>query len=286
MLKINNTDWFIETMLGCAMGLAVEDKLHEEQSPYQKIEVYQTQTFGRLMVIDGCTMLTSRDNFIYHEMMTHPVLFTHPQPCEVVIIGGGDCGTLQQVLQHDTVKKATQIDIDERVTRVSEQYFPELCTHNQDPRATLLFDDGIRWIQGCSPNSLDVIIVDSTDPEGPGKVLFTEDFYRACWNALRDGGILVQQSESPLLHTDSIIVPMHKILRGAGFALTRTLHFPLMIYPSGWWTATMGCKNQDFPTFREADARQKSFATQYYNADIHQASLVLPNFLQEALRSQ
>jgi len=283
MLKIDNKDWFVETMQGCAMGLAVEDKLHEEQTQYQKIEVYQTQTFGKLMVIDGCTMLTSRDNFIYHEMMTHPVLFTHPQPRQVVIIGGGDCGTLQQVLQHENVEKATQIDIDERVTRVSEHYFPELCTHNQDPRAELLFDDGIRWIQECPANNVDVIIVDSTDPEGPGEVLFTADFYHACWNALRDGGILVQQSESPLLHAESIILPMHKTLRESGFAATRTLHFPLMIYPSGWWTATMGCKNQDFPMFREMDARQKNFATEYYNADIHQASLVLPSFLQTLL---
>ncbi len=283
MIQIDPKNWFFEPHQGSAIGLEIQHKLHEEQSSYQKIEVYATQTFGHLLVLDGYVMLTSRDNFIYHEMMSHPALFTHPNPQRVVIIGGGDGGTLQQVLQHEEVKQATQIDIDERVTRVSEQFFPELCTHNNDPRATLLFIDGLRWMREAAAKSIDVIIVDSTDPVGPGEGLFTADFYRDCYRALDDGGILVQQSESPLLHADSIIKPMHQALRTAGFEATRTLQFPLCTYPSGWWTATLGGKEKKFPTFREEQARQASFDTRYYTADIHQASFALPRFLQQLL---
>src|SRR5690606_11377001 len=155
---------------------------------------------GRLMVIDGSIMLTQRDNFLYHEMMSHPALFTHPDPKRVVIIGGGDCGTLREVLKHASVESVVQIDIDERVTRLSERFFPELCSSNGDPRADLRFEDGIEWIKRAADGSIDVLIIDSTDPVGPAVGLFAVDFYRECCRALAANGVMVQQSESPLLH--------------------------------------------------------------------------------------
>lgn len=279
-----DSNWFSEAIeeTGTGFSLKIKEKLHEEQSEFQKIEVYETATFGKLMVIDGCTMVSSRDNFLYHEMMSHPALFTHQAPKRVAIIGGGDCGTLREVLRHAQVEKATQIDIDERVTRVSEIYFPELCESNDDPRAELLFIDGIRWMQEAPSDSLDIIIVDSTDPIGPGEVLFTEAFYRACFNALDSGGILVQQSESPLLHMD-IIKRMYRDMGRAGFADTQTLNFPQCIYPSGWWSATLARKEQRIEGFREADVRGRDFATRYYNAEIHKAALAMPEFFKQQL---
>src|SRR5439155_10962993 len=121
-------------------------KLHEEQSAYQRIEIYQTETFGKLMTLDGLVMVTDRDNFIYHEMMSHPALYSHPCPTRVLIIGGGDCGTLREVLKHPTVELAEQVELDERVTRVAERFFPDLCESNRDPRARLHFADGIAWV--------------------------------------------------------------------------------------------------------------------------------------------
>ncbi len=149
---------------------------------FQTIEIYDSTDWGKLMVIDGCTMVTTRDNFLYHEMMSHPALFTHPRAKRVVIIGGGDCGTLREVLKHDEVESAVQVEIDERVTRLAEQYFPELCESNKlDPRAQLLFIDGIQWMADCEGRiALDVIIVDSTDPIGPAEGLFNEAFYQSC----------------------------------------------------------------------------------------------------------
>jgi spermidine synthase len=234
------------------------------------------------MVIDGCTMVTTRDNFLYHEMMSHPALFTHPRARRVVIIGGGDCGTLREVLKHDEVESAIQVEIDERVTRLAEQYFPELCESNNDPRAQLLFIDGIKWMAECEPESLDIVIVDSTDPIGPAEGLFNEAFYRSCLKALRHGGILVQQSESPLAHLP-LLKNIRKAMKGAGFQALRTLTFPQPCYPTGWWSATLARKGVDLEDFRERGAEMKQFPTRYYNAQIHKAALATPEFLKEAL---
>jgi spermidine synthase len=209
--------WFDERhdYAGSSIGFRVNERLHAEQTPFQSIEIWDTTDWGKLMVIDGCTMVTTRDNFLYHEMMSHPALFTHPRARRVVIIGGGDCGTLREVLKHDEVESAIQVEIDERVTRLAEQYFPELCESNNDPRAQLLFIDGIKWMAECEPESLDIVIVDSTDPIGPAEGLFNEAFYRSCLKSLRHGGILVQQSESPLAHLP-LLKNIRKAMKGAG----------------------------------------------------------------------
>jgi spermidine synthase len=279
-----DTRWFTEAHLpsGSSIGFRVTRKLEEARTPFQHIEVWETTDWGKLMVIDGCVMLTSRDNFLYHEMMSHPALYTHPAPKQVVIIGGGDCGTLREVLKHREVERVVQCDIDEQVTRLAERHFPELCESNGDPRATLMFDDGVRLMAETEPDSVDVVIVDSTDPVGPAEGLFGAKFYESCLRALRPGGILVQQSESPLAHLD-LIRAMRSAMLGAGFAATRTLPFPQPCYPTGWWSATMARKGSTSFDFREQDAAAKSFPTRYYNASIHRAALALPEFMREAL---
>jgi len=278
-----DAQWFTEEQAssGTAFSLKIKRKLHEEQSEFQFLEIYETEQFGNLMIIDGCTMVSTRDNFFYHEMISHPVLFTHPNPKRVWIIGGGDCGTLREVLKHPCVELAVQIDIDERVTRLSEIYFPELCESNNDPRADLKFIDGIKWVKDAAPNSVDIIIVDSTDPVGPAEGLFCADFYKDCFNALGENGIVVQQSESALLHM-KILKEMREEMRAGGFCQMQTLFFPQCIYPSGWWSATMATKG-DLAGFREQDALGKDFETVYYNADIHKASLAMPEFFKKAL---
>ena len=283
-MALDNT-WFSEPhpASGSAFSLQIEERLFARQSPYQYVEVYATVGFGNLMVIDGCIMLSQRDNFLYHEMLVHPALFTHPDPRRVLIIGGGDCGTLREVLKHPGVKQVVQVDIDEVVTRAAEQYFPELCESNQDPRAQLHFADGIAWVQNAAPASYDVIIVDSTDPVGPAEGLFAAPFLQDCRRALGDTGLLVQQSESPLFHLESILKPLQRTLYQAGFAAVHTLHFPQCVYPSGWWTVTLATKTGDPTRFREQDAAAKPFATEYYNVDIHRASLATPEFMRRTL---
>lgn len=262
---------------GSAFSLEIKQKLHEEKTPFQTIEIYETTHFGHLMLIDGCNMLTTRDNFLYHEMMAHCCLFTHPAPKNIVIVGGGDCGTMQQVLQHDSVEHVFQVEIDERVTRLAEKYFPELCTNNDDPRAEFAFIDGIHWMSEAENGSVDVIIIDSTDPVGPGEVLVTKEFYHHCHRVLKNNGLLIQQSESPFLHLD-IIKNMHKNLNHAGFDSTQLINFPQPCYPTGWWSATMAGKGIDLTQFREQDVANKRFVTHYYNEQIHRGAMAQGNF--------
>ncbi len=278
------SDWFTEICKegGSAFSFKLKEKLHEEKSPFQKIEIWETEGYGTLMTIDGYIMLTDRDNFLYHEMMSHPALFTHPEPKRVVIIGGGDCGTLREVLRHPGVESVVQVDIDERVTRLSEQYFPQLCESNGDPRASLMFDDGIKYMADAAAGGVDLVIVDSTDPIGPAEGLFNEAFYRSCHQALGEHGILVQQSESPLYHM-KLLKAMHGAMRAAGFQQTLALPFPQPVYPSGWWSATLALKGGSPAAFREQDARDKPFATEYYNAEIHRAALAQPEFMRREL---
>jgi spermidine synthase len=279
--------WFTEHYApsGSSIGFRVRAKLHEEKTPFQTIAIYDSTDWGRLMVIDGCMMVTTRDNFLYHEMIVHPALYTHAAPKRVVIIGGGDCGTLREVLRHAEVEHAVQVEIDERVTRLAEEHFPELCAANGDARAELRFDDGIRYMAECAPGSVDVVIVDSTDPVGPAEGLFNAAFYRSCHRALADGGVLVQQSESPLAHLP-LIQAMRAAMRQAGFGPPATLPFPQPCYPTGWWSCTLARKGAAaIEAFREADAAAKPFATRYYNAGVHRAALIAPEFLREALRA-
>lgn len=280
-----NSNWFTEECLksGVAFSLKIHKKLHEEQTPYQKIEIYATNNFGNLMVIDGFIMLTERDNFIYHEMMSHPALFAHPNPENILIVGGGDCGTLREVTNHDCVQKVTQVEIDQRVTDLSLEYFPELCEKNNDPRIELVFNDAIKWVKDAPSKSIDLIIVDSTDPIGPAEGLFSTPFYKDCMRVLKTDGLVVQQSESPLIHFESIIQPMHTCMQQAGFKKTKLLYFPLASYPSGWWTATVASKNKEIKFAREKKSKNLNFPTRYYNHAIHQACFAAPQFICEQL---
>ncbi len=268
--------------MGAAFSLKITRLLDEVQSPFQHIAVYATEHWGNLMVIDDAFMLTSLENFVYHEMLVHPALFAHPAPRDVIIIGGGDCGTLSEVLKHTEVARVTQIDIDEQVTRMAEKWFPELCTRNNDPRATLRFEDGVKFMREAKDASADIIIVDSTDPVGPGEGLFGAHFIADCFRVLREGGILVSQSESPFYHMP-VLQNVHRAMQQAGFRDRRSLLFPQPVYPGGSITCTLARKGGTLDDFREADVNAKHFATRFYNAGIHRGALTPPEFVREAL---
>jgi spermidine synthase len=283
---MTEANWFQENFehTGSSIGFRIVRKLDEVQSPFQNIEIYQTTDFGNLMVIDGAMMVTTRENFFYHEMMAHAPIYTHPAPRNIVIIGGGDCGTLRECLKHADIESAVQCDIDEQVTRMAEKYFPELCESNNDPRAKVMFDDGIAYMRDADPESIDIIIVDSTDPVGPAEGLFNRAFYEDCFKALRPDGLLVQQSESPLalMH---LIQDMVSAMSDAGFQNFRTLPFPQPCYPTGWWSCTIASKQaRNLTEFRQQQANAKPFATEYYNAGVHTGALLQPEFMKRALK--
>lgn len=284
MTESLDTGWFTEVFdsHGSAFSLKVREKLWDVTSAYQHLEVYATETYGNLMVLDGCVMLSDRDNFLYHEMIAHPALFAHAAPKRVVIIGGGDCGTLREVLKHPGVEHVTLIDIDEEVTKAAERFFPALTESNDDPRAELKFADGVKWVDETDDESVDVVIIDSTDPVGPAEGLFKTDFLKRCHRLLRQGGVMVQQSESPLYHSGSIIRELRRDMRAAGFESVATLPFPQPVYPSGWWSVTLAGKGVDVKSFREADAAASDMTLDYYTAEAHRGALALPPFMRRA----
>jgi spermidine synthase len=270
----SDRNWFTEVCSesGSAESWAIEAHLAREISDYQTIDVYRTSHWGNLMVIDGFVMLSSRDNFIYHEMLVHPALFSHPHPRRVLIVGGGDCGTLREVLRHAAVERCTQVEIDEQVTRLAEKFFPELCERNADPRAQLIFDDGLAHVKNLEPGSVDVIIVDSTDPIGPAEGLFGPEFVADCFAALADGGLYLQQSESPLIHR-RLIDGIRDNMEAAGFDTIRTLGFPQPCYPSGWWSVTQARKGGDIQPADPERFAASGIETRYYNPGVHVGAL-------------
>ncbi len=276
-MAIDDT-WYTEEWAdqGSAISLKIKTKLCDRQSPYQRIEIFETESFGRLMTLDGLVMVTERDNFIYHEMLTHPALCSHKQPEKVLVIGGGDCGTLKEVLKHEAVKHVDMVELDADVTHVAEEFFPELCSSNHDPRAAIHFEDGIKWVKDANEQHYDVILVDSTDPVGPAAGLFEIEFYRQCFRVLTGNGILALQSESPLFHP-SLIQAVDDALGQAGFTKRKLFHFPQCTYPSGWWSATVAAKNA---TLSVDLLRRPTLDTRYYSHELYAAAAIPPRFLQ------
>ena len=205
--KNQNLDlWFNdspEIAHGCRIGIKIKDVLCHFRSAFQEIAVFDTERLGRMLVLDGITMLTEFDEFAYHEMIAHVPLAVHPAPQNVLVIGGGDGGTAREVLKHPDVKRVDVCEIDEDVIKVCRRYLPTLASSFDDDRVRVLFEDGARYVQE-HPRCYDVIIVDSTDPVGPGQVLFQRKFYEDMKSALRDGGIAVTQCESMYFHKDVI----------------------------------------------------------------------------------
>lgn len=276
--------WFYEHYdEKASLGLKVRRKLHEEQSKFQKIEVFETEFFGNLLTLDGLVMLSEKDEFVYHEMITHMPLCTHPRPERVLVVGGGDGGAIREILRHDTVKEAVLCEIDERVTRVCEKFFPSTTTGLNDPRVQCHFDDGFAFMQRHE-NYFDVIITDSSDPVGPGVALFKEDYYRLVKKALRPGGIMVSQSESPWFYEEtmgSMTAAMGQVFRNV-----QTYIALIPLYPSGFWTISFASDDHRLEKFDAARSAKIAANSRYYNPDIHRGATALPNFVRAIVKNK
>ena len=265
---------------GIPTMLEVGNRLECIHSPFQKIELYQTTQFGTMMVIDDVIMLTQRDNAGYHEMAAHVPLIAHPNPKKVLVVGGGDGGTITQVLKHSSVREVVLCEIDQTVIDLSKKYFPEFAPSFDNPRVTIVVEDAAHYIK-TQKDQFDVICVDSTDPFGPGEALFTEEFYKDIAAALTKDGIAVTQSESMFLYTD-LIAKLYAYNR-AMFAYASYYYTVVPTYPGG----TIGfsfCSKKHNP-FDHIDAQRIAAlgALDYYNEGMHRASFQLPQFLIDRL---
>jgi spermidine synthase len=264
-----------EVAHGCRIGIKIRDVLCHTRSAFQEIAVFETERLGRMLVLDGITMLTEFDEFAYHEMIAHVPLTVHPHPESVLVIGGGDGGTVREVLKHPDVKRVDVCEIDEDVIKVCRRYLPSLASSFDDGRVRVLLEDGARFVRE-HPGSYDAIIVDSTDPVGPGQVLFQREFYEHMRAALKQGGIAVTQCESMYFHQD--------VIRGV-YAFVRELYpewgyyYTLVpTYPSGI-IGFFFCSLGPDPVKDISPQRAKRLdGLKYYTPETHRAAFTLPRF--------
>ncbi|MEX2104185.1 MAG: polyamine aminopropyltransferase [Bacilli bacterium] len=254
----------------------IKRTLHTEQTDFQKLDMIETVEFGNMLVLDGMVMTTEKDEFVYHEMVAHPALFTHPNPENVLVVGGGDGGVIREILKHDKVKKATLVEIDGKVIEYSKKYLPSIAGKLDDPRVDVQVDDGFMHIIK-SKNVYDVIMVDSTEPVGPAAPLFERGFYQGIYEALKQDGIFVAQTDNPWFKED-LIRKVNKDVKDI-FPITKVYIANIPTYPSGLWTFTMGSKKYD-PEKVNATGLQE-IETKYYTPRLHNAAFALPKFVED-----
>ena len=253
--------------------------LHEEKSEYQEILVLESPHFGKLLVLDGVVQLDERYEFMYHEFIAHVPLYAHPDPQEVLIIGGGDGGTLREVLKHESVKRAVLVDIDRRVIEVSKEFFPTLSSGFDDPRAIVINEDGYKYVQECE-GEFDVVIVDSTDPVGFAHVLTTEDFFRFVHRALKEDGIFTAQTESLHYHLE-MVVRIQKTLKKV-FPVVDLYTSVVPIYAGYWWTYSIASKKHPV---REP-SREVKVSTKIYSEQMHRYAFLPEDFYKKILEEK
>lgn len=271
--------WFTEKQTpSVSFSCKTNRTLVKERTPYQELALIDTEQFGRMLVLDGMVQTTVKDEFIYHEMITWPALNTHPDPRQVLVIGGGDGGTIREIVKHPRVEKATLVEIDRRVIEVAREYLPEISCALSHPKVEILVQDGMAHVRE-NKDKYDIIIVDSTEPVGPAVGLFSEPFYRDIYGALKEDGLFVAQTESPFFN-DDLIRRVFASLKGI-FPLVRLYLAYVPTYPSGMWSFTMGSKKYD-PLETDGN-RVNGVTTRYYTPQIQKSAFQLPVFVEELL---
>ncbi len=276
---MNNKELWIEEKLeiknGRALKIRITKSLEKIKSKFQEIEVVESQSFGKILLIDEVIMLTEADEFCYHEMIAHVPLCVHPKAQTVLVIGGGDGGTVREILKHDNVKEVDVCEIDEKVIEISKRHFPNLANSFNDPKVKVYCEDGNKFIKRRK-NEYDVIIVDSSDPIGPAEVLFRREFYEAMFQALKDYGIVVTQAESFFYHSE-IIKSLFSFIKEI-YPISEYYYTMVPTYPSGVIGFTF-CSKKYHPLndFNQSETL-KLTDLKYYNKDIHRASFALPTF--------
>mgnify|MGYP000906999003 CR=1 FL=1 len=269
--------WYTERQTGAVgLTLRIRRTLVSERTPFQHLAVLDTEQFGRMLVLDGMVQATVGDEFIYHEMIAHVALNTHPCPRSVAVIGGGDGGAIREILKHASVEKAVLVEIDAQVIEASRKYLPEISMALDDPRVEIRVEDGLRHVKEHK-EAYDVIIVDSTEPVGAAVGLFSSEFYSDIYDSLREEGILVAQTESPFYNRD-LIKRSTAAIAGV-FPVTRLYLASIPTYPSGLWSFTLGSKEHD--PLSVTPSRFADLDTRYYTPDVHRAAFSLPRFVQE-----
>ncbi|HZS63264.1 MAG TPA: polyamine aminopropyltransferase [Xanthobacteraceae bacterium] len=277
--------WIAETLfdeLGFRMTFEVERVLYETRTEHQHLILFEHNFFGKMLMLDGATQITSRDEFIYQEMMSHVPLFAHGRAKEVLIIGGGDCGIAEEVLKHKSVARLTQVEIDASVIEFSKEHYPEFTGPVfADKRFNSVIADGMAYVAETD-RRFDVIIVDSTDPQGPGAVLFTREFYANCKKCMAEGGVMVTQNGVPFFQADELVTSVRYFRELYADGACYVAAIPTYVgghMAMGWAADDPALRQASAETIAERYKAAGSFKTQYWTPDVHKAAFALPRFI-------
>lgn len=266
------------------LSIRVEQQLFSAQSEFQRIDVLESREFGRILVADGDLMLTEKDEFIYHEMITHVPMAVHPHVEQVLVIGGGDGGIVRELAKYDTVQKIDVVEADLLLVEVCRKYFPQMACSLNDPRVKIFNEDGLRFVRSRS-DEYDLIIIDSPNPFGPGEGLFTKEFYGNCYNALHSDGVMINQHESPFYKEEAFQCQrMHKRIIES-FPISRIYQAHIPSYPSGHWL--FGFASKKYHPLDDLDGTTwmlKGISTKYYLPRLHAGVFALPAYVEELVK--
>lgn len=266
-------------------SIRVEKQLYSAQSPFQRIDIFESKEFGKFLTLDGLMMVTEKDEFIYHDMITHIPMATNPNIKNVLVIGAGDGGTVRELTRYEGIERIDMVEIDKMVVDACRDFLPQTACKLYDKRVNLFFEDGLKFVR-TRQNEYDLIIVDSTDPFGPGEGLFTKEFYGNCFNALNKDGILVNQHETP--YYPSYAKSMQRAHKRINefFPICRVYQAHIPTYPSGHWLFGFASKRFDpISDLNEAAWNNLGLKTRYYNTELHKGSFAIPNYVKELLEN-
>lgn len=278
--------WFSEPHTpNVKLSIRVERQLYSGESDFQRIDVFESPEFGRFLVLDGYIMLTEKDEFIYHEMMVHVPMAVHPHVRRVLVIGAGDGGVVRELTKYPEIEQIDLVEIDEQVIHVCREFLPEISCKLDENRVHIYYEDGLRFVR-AREDAYDLIIVDSTDPFGPGEGLFTREFYGNCYKALKEDGIMVNQHESPFYQADATAcMRAHKRIVET-FPISKVYQAHIPTYPSGHWL--FGFASKKYHPLRELDKDRfldRELDTRYYTPRLHDGAFCLPAYVEKLLRS-
>ncbi|MBI9033777.1 MAG: polyamine aminopropyltransferase [Bacteroidales bacterium] len=286
--KFKRSTWFTDKDENIALSLSTSGEvLYDQKSEFQRVRVMESNGFGKMLAIDNMVMCTEKDEFHYHEMISHPAIFAHGNPERVLVIGGGDGGTIREVLKHKSIKEVVMVEIDEKVVEASKLHLPQLSSEFENPKLDLRIADGIQYVKDAAAESFDLILVDGSDPVGPAEGLFNASFYQECKRVLKQDGILVTQGESPIFN-HQVFVELNKCLKSVfNNNQVEVILFQIPTYPSGVWSFQLATKSGiDLKKINEELVEEFSMTNDlnYYNSSMHKAAYSLPNYVKKMLK--
>ncbi len=276
--------WFSEMQTpNVKLSIRIDRQLYSGKSEFQRIDVFDSPEFGRFLTLDGYMMLTEKDEFIYHEMITHVPMAVHPKVRDVLVIGAGDGGVIRELARYPEIEHIDMVEIDPLVVEVCKKYLPQTACRLDDPRLSIHYEDGVRFVRD-KHDKYDLIIVDSTDPFGPGEGLFTREFYGSCFHALREDGIMVNQHESPFYDEDAVACQRAHKRIVESFPISRVYQAHIPTYPSGHWLFGFASKKyHPLRDLNETRWNMRGIKTRYYTTTLHKGAFYIPAYVEELL---